>query len=486
MGVLDRFIEILIKQRSQLVPKLITDKRGFKRKVWVKPEEAAAAPEPAKQVEVPQQQTKAALEDDVSSRVKKVLGSIVEDVASGKGSHQYAKFRDLRNKLQKISEAAKAAGNDKLSNHASEMLDKVKQIHETKGWNEKHALIQGMLQEKPTVPTKTPTELPHPDQQRALLLIAKIDITQDDINNPEPKVQNALKQKIIDIRKQYYGEEDFNISNELINGWEDTADGMNMIKSDVDATSLFTDNPETDKKIIVLRDAFGDTFFNNTLGKLKEILQKEYHLTQALMTHLKQDSITIYRGLMPPQKSDYIDEHLAAYYKDQAVSYEKIKSYDEQNKQNQEYHTDMFTSASENKEIAQSYALQSDDKLAGLLIELEVPKKNLLFKHGITNWTKPQKETTLFGDVTIKQVTNVGDFYLNHQIESINNIKQDLIDRWTTLNKKERKLTYNILNLLDDISNSKDTASKINLLEFFKESNPNIVIQSWVPDIPLE
>jgi len=156
MGVLGRFVEILIKQRSQLVPKLITDKRGFKRKVWVKPEEAAAAPKPSKQVEVPQQQTKAALEDDVSSRVKKVLGSIVEDVASGKGSHQYAKFRDLRNKLQKISEAAKAAGNDKLSNHASEMLDKVKQIHETKGWNEKHALIQGMLQEKPTVPTKTP------------------------------------------------------------------------------------------------------------------------------------------------------------------------------------------------------------------------------------------------------------------------------------------------------------------------------------------
>jgi len=172
--VLDRFIEILIKQRSQLVPKMITDKRGFKRKVWVKPEEAAAAPKPSKQVEVPQQQTKAALEDDVSSRVKKVLGSIVDDVASGKGSHQYAKFRDLRNKLQKISEVAKAAGNDKLANHASKMLDKVKQIHETKGWNEKHALIQDMLQEKPTVPAKTPpkpketkpTEKPQPKETK--------------------------------------------------------------------------------------------------------------------------------------------------------------------------------------------------------------------------------------------------------------------------------------------------------------------------------
>ena len=158
MGVLGRFVEILIKQRSRLVPKLITDKRGFKRKVWVKPEEAAAAPKPDKHVDAPKQQTKAALEDDVSSRVKKVLGSIVEDVASGKGSHQYAKFRDLRNKLQKISEAAKVVGNDKLATHASEMMDKVKQIHETKGWSKKHALIQGMLQEKPTAPIKTPTK----------------------------------------------------------------------------------------------------------------------------------------------------------------------------------------------------------------------------------------------------------------------------------------------------------------------------------------
>jgi len=153
------FIEEILKGRQGLIPKMITDKRGFKRKVWVRPQDVGEAPSsrdvgPTIELKSP----KAVLTDDVTKNVQKVLGSIVNDVNTGKGSHMYAKFRDLRTKLGKIVLTATASGHHELSDHASTMLDIVKKIHETKGWEDKNALIQDMLQT--SQPMKTPAAPP--------------------------------------------------------------------------------------------------------------------------------------------------------------------------------------------------------------------------------------------------------------------------------------------------------------------------------------